>query len=170
MLADLAWLLSDFIIKRGTDTVSGIRSQYVWFCVRSQSDSLLIEPILISFSSAVPVLVSLCIWSGAPCLRHHMVCFLSRPQVKTRVFLNTVKLGVLIFTLLSPPVWYSPSSHYITSTRYQLPSIKQPFLRQHQPRLPPKAKRRTDVSSSISQPVESRCWRAAHQSRRIFVM
>lgn len=54
--------------------------------MQSQSDSLLIEPILISSSSVVPVLVSVCIWSGAPCLRHHMVCFLSRSQVKNSIF------------------------------------------------------------------------------------
>lgn len=142
----------------------------MWFCAQSQSDSLLIETILISSSPVVPVLVSVCIWSGAPCLRHHMVCFLSRSQVKTRAFFYTVELGDRIFTLLSPPAWYSPSSHYITSTRYRPPSIRQLFLRQHQPRPPPKAKRRTDVSSCIRQPIKSRCWWAAHQSRRIFVM
>lgn len=106
----------------------------------------------------------------------HRVCvttwyvFSLDPKWKLEHFFYTVELGDRIFTLLSPPAWYSPSSHYITSTRYRPPSIRQLFLRQHQPRPPPKAKRRTDVSSCIRQPIISRCWWAAHQSRRIFVM
>lgn len=116
-------------------------------------DLWFIEPILISSSSVVPVFVSVCLWSGAPCLRHHVVRFPSRSHVTTGAFLTLSSLMCLFFTLLSPPVWYSPSLHCITSTKYRRPSIRLPFLQQHQPKPPPRARRRTKASQCFSHQV-----------------
>lgn len=92
----------------------------------------------------MPVLVSVCIRARAPCLRHHLVSFLS--TTSRFLFSNNV---MLILTLLSPLVWYSPSLHCITSTKYRPPFIRQPFPRWHRPRPPQKGKRRTDVPPGL---------------------
>lgn len=87
----------------GSDSVCGCS---VWVRVIVLQWSWLelwfIEPILISSSSVVPVFVSLCIWSGAPCLRHHVVRFPFTSHMTAGAFLTLSSLVCLFFTLLSP--------------------------------------------------------------------
>lgn len=74
-------------------------------------------------------------------------------NMTTRAFLTLSSLVCLFSTLLSPPVWYSPSLHCITSTKYRPPSTRLQFLQQHQPKPPPRAKRRTKASQCFSHQV-----------------
>lgn len=117
---------------------------------------------LFQFCCACACLCLHLVWCTVSASPHGM--FSLSHQCNGELFPTLSSSMFLFLSLLSPTVWYSPSSHCITSTRYRPPSIRQLFPRQHQPRPPPKAKRRTDVSSCISQPIEPRCWWAAHQS------
>lgn len=91
----------DVIRKDCSDTVCRCS---IWDRVLQWSwlDLWFIEPILISSSSVVPVFVSVCLWSGAPCLRHHVVRFPSRSRMTTGAFFTLSSLMCLFSTLLSP--------------------------------------------------------------------